>query len=729
MNTTIASLGISSEQDVVTVRQFARDISSLLDFGQQDQVRIATAVSELARNAFSYASGGEVEFLINNDQASPSLDIRIRSSGGGFRANSAVLEGEHRAALDSALISARRLMDSCDCHDERGGGALITLRKSLPQGVIATPPRLKQIVEQVSARPPVNSLTEVQLQNKELLDTLSELRAKQDDLLALTQELEDTNRGVVALYAEIEEKAERLRESEEHFRQMAENIDDVFWICSLVDRELLYVSEAYDLIWGASRNALEARPEAWLESVHYDDRNRVEQSFYRLFENQPYEEQFRIVLPDGKLRWVRDRAFPVKNAANATYRIARITSDISASKLAEKMLQDADTHKDEFLATLAHELRAPLAPIRNAIEIMQKPTPLNAEEHAFTRQVILRQVDHMTRLVNDLLDSARISQGKIVLQLAPVEINELVRTAIETSMPLIIEREHALEVVYAEQPAWVAGDAVRLAQTVNNLLNNAAKYTSHGGIIEVRIAQRRMQGGAQKDTQNIVISVNDNGIGISEARAKTIFNLFSQGDVTPDQAQDGLGIGLSLVKKLIELHGGAVSVQSAGHGCGSRFELTLPMADPVANDASDKSSASGQQTAARLPAERVLATSVSVLIVDDNADASTTTAILLGAYGHKTYTARNGQEALTAAREYKPDVILLDLGLPGMNGYEIARVLRGEPAFIGTKLIAVTGYGSEKDRERTKEAGFNHHVVKPADIDHLLTLIGDTNSA
>lgn len=717
MNITMASLGISSEQDVVTVRQFARDISSLLAFGQQDQVRIATAVSELARNAFSYASGGEVEFLINNDQASPSLDIRIRSSGGGFRANSAVMESEHRAALDSALISARRLMDNCDRQDERGGGVVITLRKSLPQGVIATPTRLKQIVEQVSARPPDNSLTEVQLQNRELLDTLSELRAKQDDLLALTQELEDTNRDVVALYAEIGEKAERLRESEERFRQMAENIDDVFWICSLIDRELLYVSEAYDLIWGASRNALKARPEAWLESVHQDDRKRVEQSFHRLFENQPYEEQFRIVLPDGTLRWVRDRAFPVKNAANATYRIARITSDISVSKLAEKMLQDADMHKDEFLATLAHELRAPLAPIRNAVEIMQKPIPLNAEEHAFTHQVILRQVNHMTRLVNDLLDSARISQGKIVLQMAPVEINALVRTTIETSMPLMIERAHTLEVVYAEQPVWIAGDALRLAQAVNNLLTNAAKYTARGGVIGVRITH----------TKNVVITVNDNGIGISEARAKTIFNLFSQGDVTPDQAQDGLGIGLSLVKKLIELHSGTVSVQSAGHGCGSCFKLTLPMADSVAND-DPESSAGGQQTARR-PAKRVAEMPLSVLIVDDNIDSSATTAILLGAYGHKTYTAGNAQEALTAARAHKPDVILLDLGLPGMNGYEIARALRSEPAFIGTKLIAVTGYGSEKDRERTKEAGFNHHVVKPANIDHLLALISETDSA
>jgi PAS domain S-box-containing protein len=707
--TTISSLGISCEQDLVTVRQFARDVSALLDFGTQDQVRIATAVSELARNVFSYASGGEVEFSIYNDKTSPSLDIRIKSSGGAFRVNAAVMESGQQAALDSALVSARRLMDSCDSSDERGGGNVIVLRKSLPLDAVVTPVRLAQIVRQVADKPPTNTLTEIRLQNSELLETLAELRTKQDDLLVLTQELEDTNRGVVALYAEIEEKAERLRESEERFRQMAENIDDVFWICSLADRELLYVSEAYDLIWGASRSVLETTPEAWLESVHPEDRDRVEQSFTLIFEHHHYEEQFRIVLPDGKLRWVRDRAFPVKDASDATYRVARITSDISASKLAEKLLQDADTHKDEFLATLAHELRAPLAPIRNAVEIMQKPTPLNEEEHAFTRQVILRQVDHMTRLVNDLLDSARISQGKIVLQLAPVEINTLVRNTAETSMPLILQREHALDIAYSAQPIWVDGDAIRLAQLVNNLLTNAAKYTPPGGKIDVTIAAR--------DKQSMVISVTDNGIGISEARAKTIFNLFSQGDVTADQAQDGLGIGLSLVKKLVELHGGTVGVQSAGHGCGSCFELILPMVDAPAESVPAAASIDGM-------AERMTETVQVILIVDDNADSSETTAMLLGAYGHKTYTASNAQEGLAAARQYKPDVILLDLGLPGMSGYDIARALRGEPSFIKTKLIAVTGYGSEKDRERTKQAGFDHHVVKPADIDQLLALIG-----
>jgi PAS domain S-box-containing protein len=709
----ISSLGISSDQDLVTVRQFARDISALLNFGAQDQVRIATAVSELARHAFSYASGGEVEFLIDNDQTSPSLNIRIKSSGGAFRVNAAAIESEHQAALASALISARRLMDSCDNSDERGGGTVITLRKSLPQDAVVTPKHLAQIVRQVAEKPPTNTLMEIRLQNSELLETLSELRIKQDDLLALTQQLEDTNRGVVALYAEIEEKAERLRESEERFRQMAENIDDVFWICSLADRELLYVSEAYDSIWGVSRSVLETMPEAWLASVHPEDRDRVEQSFTLLFEHHRYEEQFRIVLPDGKLRWVRDRAFPVKDASDATYRVARITSDISASKLAEKLLQDADTHKDEFLATLAHELRAPLAPIRNAVEIMQKPTPLNAEEHAFTRQVILRQVDHMTRLVDDLLDSARVSQGKIVLQLAPVEINTLVRNAAETSMPLILSREHALDISYSEQPMWVHGDAIRLAQLVNNLLTNAAKYTPPGGKIDVKIAPR--------GEQSMVISVTDNGIGISKARAKTIFNLFSQGDVTADQAQDGLGIGLSLVKKLVELHGGTVSVQSAGHGCGSCFELMLPMADSPAEIVSDGLPADAAGAAL---ADRMAEIGQVVLIVDDNADSSQTTAMLLGAYGHKTYTAGNAQEALAAARQHKPDAILLDLGLPGMDGYDIARALRGEPAFTKTKLIAVTGYGSEKDRARTREAGFDHHVVKPADIDELLGLLG-----
>lgn len=506
-------------------------------------------------------------------------------------------------------------------------------------------------------------------------------------------------------------KAE-LRESEERFRQMAENINDVFWIFSLAEREMLYVSPAYDALWCAPRADLASMPEAWLESVHAEDRDRVEEHFNLLFKNRHYEEEYRVVLPDGDTRWVRDRAFPVKNNDDTVYRIARITSDISASKHAEKLLQDADTHKNEFLATLAHELRGPLGPIRNAVEMIQKSSPIENDENGYARNVISRQVDHMARLVDDLLDIARISQGKIALQQEPVDLNALIRAAVETSLPYIAKREHGFDVRYSDRPIFITGDAVRLSQAISNLLNNAAKYTPKGGNISLSLIPHA-------DTRVEVI-VEDNGIGIPKDRLDTIFNLFAQGDAAPDLAQDGLGIGLSLAKRLVELHGGNVSVESAGRGMGSRFILALPIVQPVegtaaapAQDTLEQQAAGGERTSI----------ACSVLIVDDNADATETMAMLLNAYGHSTFTAHDAEAALVLAHRRLPDVILLDIGLPGTNGFELARLLRSDRKFAGVTLVAVTGYGSANDREKALAAGFDHHLVKPADIDQILAIL------
>ncbi|HEY4317607.1 MAG TPA: response regulator [Herbaspirillum sp.] len=505
-----------------------------------------------------------------------------------------------------------------------------------------------------------------------------------------------------------------LRESEERFRQMAENINDVFWIFSLADREMLYVSPAYDAMWCAPRAELAGMPEAWLESIHAEDRDRVEGHFSQLFENQQYDEEYRIVLPQGNSRWVRDRAFPVKNNEGRVYRIARITSDISASKHAEKLLQDADTHKNEFLATLAHELRGPLGPIRNAVEMIQKTSPIENDENGYARNVISRQVDHMARLVDDLLDIARISQGKIALQQEPVDLNALIRAAVETSLPYITKREHGFDVRYSDRPICITGDAIRLAQAVSNLLNNAAKYTPKGGNISLSLIPHA--------DKRVEIIVEDNGIGIPKERLATIFNLFAQGDAAPDLAQDGLGIGLSLVKQLVELHGGNVSVESAGRGMGSRFILTLP----IASAASGTSAALVQEALQRQAAnggDRHAGVARTVLIVDDNVDSTETMAMLLEAYSHVTYTAHDAEAALALANRHAPEVILLDIGLPGTNGFELARLLRGDRKFAGTMLVAVTGYGSANDKEKALAAGFDHHLVKPADIEQILAIL------
>jgi PAS domain S-box-containing protein len=505
-----------------------------------------------------------------------------------------------------------------------------------------------------------------------------------------------------------------LHESEERFRQMAENINDVFWIFSLADREMLYVSPAYDTLWRAPRADLATMPEAWLESIHAEDRDRVEAHFNLLFENQQYDQEYRIVLPQGDSRWVRDRAFPVKNEEDTVYRIARITSDISASKRAEKLLQDADTQKNEFLATLAHELRGPLGPIRNAVEMIQKTSPIENDENGYARNVISRQVDHMERLVDDLLDIARISQGKIALRLEPVDLNALIRAAVETSLPYITNREHGFDVRYSDRPIYITGDVVRLAQAVSNLLNNAAKYTPRGGNISLSLiphADRRVE-----------IIVEDNGIGIPKDRLHTIFHLFAQGDAAPDLAQDGLGIGLSLVKQLAELHGGNVSVESAGRGMGSRFILMLPIAQPVAGATAELAQEGVSRPAAMGGGPRA-GLARTVLIVDDNADATETMAMLLDVYGHVTYTAHDAHSALALANQFMPEVILLDIGLPGTNGFELARFLRSDRKFADTMLVAVTGYGSARDKEKALAAGFDHYLVKPADIEQILAIL------
>lgn len=510
---------------------------------------------------------------------------------------------------------------------------------------------------------------------------------------------------------------EELRESEERFRQMAENIHDVFWIFSLDDREMLYVSPAYDAMWGAPREDLASMPDIWLESIHGEDRARVERHFDRVFAQASqrgigeYHEEYRIVLPNGSLRWVRDRVFPVKNEENAVYRIARITSDISASKHAEKLLQDADAHKNEFLATLAHELRGPLGPIRNAVEMIQKTSPVENDESGYARNVISRQVDHMARLVDDLLDIARISQGKISLQQEQLDLNALLGAAVEASLPYISKREHGFDVRYSDRPILIVGDAVRLAQAVSNLLNNAAKYTPRGGNISLSLIPHA--------GKRVEIIVEDNGIGIPKERLATIFNLFAQGDAAPDLAQDGLGIGLSLVKQMTELHGGTVSVESGGRGMGSRFILTLPLALPDAKPLLNVAAA--VQSAAESPG--AVAAPRRVLIVDDNADSTETMALLLGAYGHETFTAHDAESALAMAQKHLPDVILLDIGLPGTNGFELAQQLRADGKFADTTLVAVTGYGSALDREKSLAAGFDYHQVKPVEIDQILAVL------
>jgi PAS domain S-box-containing protein len=390
---------------------------------------------------------------------------------------------------------------------------------------------------------------------------------------------------------------------------------------------------------------------------------------------------------------------------------ARQAADLIDRQWAEEALQrqaealrEADARKDEFLATLAHELRNPLAPIRNALQILK----LSSGDLATSARMVgmmERQLQQLVRLVDDLLDVSRVTRGRIELRKQPVEIAAVVRSAVELSQPLIESGQHQLSLELPKESIRLEADPTRLAQVFANLLNNAAKYTEAGG--RIRIAVRR-------EGAEVVVSVSDDGIGIPPEMLGRVFEMFQQVDASGKRSRGGLGIGLTLARTLVRMHGGSVEAHSAGVGKGSDFVVRLP-ALPVSEHGAAARPRSGDVSTARR----------RILVVDDNVDAAESLAGFLELVGHDVLVAYEGDTALREAREKRPDVVLLDIGLPGTDGYEVARALRREPGLAGALLIAVTGYGREEDRRRSREAGFDHHLVKPLDPASLLDWLGD----
>ncbi|WP_437961819.1 GAF domain-containing protein [Sorangium sp. So ce119] len=372
-------------------------------------------------------------------------------------------------------------------------------------------------------------------------------------------------------------------------------------------------------------------------------------------------------------------------------------------------LRDQDRRKDEFLATLAHELRNPLAPIRTGLEILQVAG--SGEQARKILAMMERQIGHMVRMVDDLLDVSRITRGKVELRRERVDLRSVLNGALETSRPLIEAAAHELAVRLPAEPLLLDADPTRLAQVFANLLNNAAKYTPRGGVIRLT---------AQREGAGVVVRVVDNGVGIPADMLPKVFDMFTQVVRSIDRAQGGLGIGLTLVRRLVELHGGTVHAESDGPGCGSTFAVRLPLA--AAEEPASRRSSPG-------PAGRDAAAALRILVVDDNVDGAESLALLLRMSGHRTRAVHTGPEALAAARELGADVVFLDIGLPGMSGYEVARRLRAEPGFAGLVLVALTGWGTEDDRRQAREAGFDHHLTKPVDAAELRRLVASVAQA
>lgn len=408
--------------------------------------------------------------------------------------------------------------------------------------------------------------------------------------------------------------------------------------------------------------------------------------------------------------WKRNHT-PSDRDLNLLDILARQAADLIERKAAQDALTDADRRKDEFLATLAHELRNPLSPIRNALHIMRTaPTGEKAEELV---AMMDRQVTHLVRLIDDLLDVSRLGQGKIDLRRERITLQRAVEDAIEASRPLIESGKHSLTVNLPDEPFWINADLTRMAQIISNLLNNAAKYTRQGGHINATV---------RKEDAYAVLSITDNGVGIPADMLPKVFELFTQVDRNLDRSQGGLGIGLALVKQLLEMHDGKIEAASLGIDKGSTFTVRLPLAAATEVDMNDKNSISEAACSATSEA------SLRVLVVDDNAPSAQTIGWMIELDGHQYKLAHNGAEALAIAEAFSPDAILLDIGLPGMNGYDVCRKLREDPRFKDTLLVAQTGWGQERDRQLAKEAGFDHHLVKPVSLEHLSKLLANVTS-
>ncbi|HEV8198777.1 MAG TPA: ATP-binding protein, partial [Candidatus Polarisedimenticolia bacterium] len=407
--------------------------------------------------------------------------------------------------------------------------------------------------------------------------------------------------------------------------------------------------------------------------------------------------------------WNRPYVPPERDLRNLDI-LARQAADLIERKRNEEALREADRRKDEFLAILAHELRNPLAPMRNSLMVMRLLEKAAATGEEPLRGVLERQLHHLIRLVDDLLDVSRITRGTLQLRREPIELATVVDHAVETARPLALERRHEIHVTLPPEPIFLQADPVRLAQVLNNLMNNACKYTEPGGQVWLS---------ASRHGNEVVIRVRDTGLGIPPDRLGNIFDMFNQVDRSIERAQGGLGIGLTLVRRLVELHGGSILATSDGPGRGSEFVVRLPLLQRI----------SEFERQAR-PDVRLLPSTVATkraarrtLVVDDNVDSADSLATLLRVTGHEAMTAHDGLEALAAAERFRPEVVFLDIGMPRMNGYDAARHIRQQDWGRDVLLVALTGWGKDEDRRRSADAGFDAHLVKPADSNDLLRLL------
>ncbi len=496
-----------------------------------------------------------------------------------------------------------------------------------------------------------------------------------------------------------------LKESEEKLRLLADTIPQLAWMAR-PDGYIFW----YNRRWYEYTGTTPEQMEGWgWQSVHDpEELPKVLEGWKGcIASGEAFDMVFPLKGADDTFRSFLTRVNPLRDDEGRILYWFGTNTDISDIKRMEQALRDADRRKDEFLATLAHELRNPLAPIRNSLQILKMPR-VDAATVQQIREMMERQVHHLVRLVDDLLDVSRVMRGKIELRRETVELAAIVASAVETAKPLIEVQNHQLDISVPTESLLLDADPVRLTQVVGNLLTNSAKYTEANGHIWLT---------ARRDGDQAVVSVRDNGIGIAPDMLPHVFELFVQVDHASTKAQGGLGIGLTLVKNLIEMHHGSVEARSRGLGEGCEFVIRLPISAQQSDP--DHGRVMGQQPQQPPPS------GFRLLVVDDNQDAASSLAMLFKLQGHEVRVAFSGMAALEMATTYTPDVVFLDIGMPGMDGYEVARRLRQQPGLEKIVLAALTGWGQQEDRRRTAEAGFNHHLVKPPEPKAIETVLSE----
>ena len=510
--------------------------------------------------------------------------------------------------------------------------------------------------------------------------------------------------GVLGISRDITESKraeERLRRSEARFRAAINAVSDIVWTND-AQGQMAGEQAAWGKFTGQDQESYQGY--GWSRAIHPDDTQPTIDAWNEaVAEKQPFAFEHRVRRSDGQWRLCSIRAVPVVHDRGEITEWVGVHTDITEQRELQQAMRETDRRKDEFLATLAHELRNPLAPIRNSLQIMKLAggNPAVVEK---SLAIMERQVSQMTHLIDDLMDLSRISGGKIVLQKARLSLADVVQDAVDISRPLIAERGHALVVDLPPEPLYLDADRTRLAQVFGNLLNNAAKYTETGG--RIRVAVERHNG-------DVVVAVEDNGVGISAHMLTRVFDMFAQVDRSLEKSQGGLGIGLNIVKRLAEMHDGSIVAESGGHGAGSRFVVRLPVMLTVTADGPDDDNIVTKDK----PARR------RILVVDDNRDGATSLAEMMDIMGNDTQTAFDGLEAVAVAETFRPDVILMDIGMPKLNGYEACRRIREQPWGRNVVLVAQTGWGQEDDRRKSEEAGFDFHIVKPVDPAALETML------